>query len=292
MDSLCLPYEIKTHSSLWVCKTERRTETEWEQEKENMHRGSRQTRPDARRLSLLNSITSGWSLFNTYQSNKLDSFCPLGHYIIWNPQGLCDNHLIAWLAWCKALLAEFLYRYAVWQHNVLRERWGCWIRVMQTDRVSWNMKPGRSNLSEKKKIGVCVCEGEWAREEEEEYKEGGRLRWGAKLGEGNAKRYAGCKPEKENRKVFSQMRNLEKQPTFLSYRKWKSYIQNGLLLAGFVCTDNPANIRKSCNHLEAEAPCKEQTSQMSTCWVNFSFSDDPGKRPKPSRTGWHLPRLK
>lgn len=31
---------------------------------------------------------------------------------------------------------------------------------------------------------------------------------------------------------------------------------------------------------------------MSTCWVNFSFSDDPGKRPKPSRTMWHLPRLK
>lgn len=153
-------------SSFWSLNTlssvrQRRTETEWEQEQGNIHRGSRQRRPDARRLFLLNSTMSGWSLFNTYQNNKRNSFCPLGHYIIWNPQGLCDNRLIAWVAWCKALLAEFLYRYAVWQHNVLRERWGCWIRVMQTDRVSWNMKPGRSNLSEKKKKNrVCVCEGE------------------------------------------------------------------------------------------------------------------------------------
>ncbi len=28
---------------------------------------------------------------------------------------------------------------------------------MQTDRVSWNMKPGRSNLSEKKKNIECAC---------------------------------------------------------------------------------------------------------------------------------------
>lgn len=31
---------------------------------------------------------------------------------------------------------------------------------------------------------------------------------------------------------------------------------------------------------------------MSTRWVNFSFSDDPERKPKPSRQRWHLPRLK
>lgn len=87
----------------------------------------------------------------------------IGHYIIWYLQGLCDNRLVAWLAWCKVLLAEFLYRYGVWQHSVLRERWGCWIKVMQTDRVSWNMKPGRWNLSEKKKNECTVRVWGWVR---------------------------------------------------------------------------------------------------------------------------------
>ncbi len=129
-DLFCLPYKVKkTHSSSWDRERMRASEGKHAQ-------GVATRRPDAKRLLLLNSTMSGWSLFNTYQNNKLNSFCPLGHYIIWNPQGLCDNRLIAWLAWRKALLAEFLYRYAVWQHNVLRERWGCWIRVMQTDRVS------------------------------------------------------------------------------------------------------------------------------------------------------------
>lgn len=104
----------------------------------------------------VNSTMSVQLLFNTHQKNRPNSFCPLSHCIIGNPQGLCDNCLVAWLAWRKALLAEFFYRYAVWQHNVLREQSGCWIRVMQTDRVSWNMKPGRSNLSEKRE-NVCVC---------------------------------------------------------------------------------------------------------------------------------------
>lgn len=87
----------------------------------------------------------------------------IGHYIIWYLQGLCDNRLVAWLAWCKVLLAEFLYRYGVWQRSVLRERWGCWIKVMQTDRVSWNMKPGRWNLSEKKKNECTVRVWGWVR---------------------------------------------------------------------------------------------------------------------------------
>lgn len=189
--------------------------------------GWRRTRPDARRLLLLNSTMSGWSLFNTYQNNKLNSFCPLGHYIIRNPRSLCDNRLIAWLAWRKALLAEFLYRYAVWQHNILRERWGCWIRVMQTDRVSWNMKPGRSNLSEntqgkkKKREREILSERVW-----------GWVSWGGRGGGGgvqrrwetetemraqktwrggNARRYGECKPEKrkETERCFLRGGSLE-----------------------------------------------------------------------------------
>lgn len=92
-----------------------------------------------------------------YHDNKLNWFCTPDHYIICNPQGLCDNLLVAWLDWCKALLAEFLCRYVFWQHNILREQWGCWITMMQTDRVSWNMKPGRSTLSEKKIKMECAC---------------------------------------------------------------------------------------------------------------------------------------
>lgn len=216
--------------------------------------GWRRTRPDARRLLLLNSTMSGWSLFNTYQNNKLNSFCPLGHYIIRNPRSLCDNRLIAWLAWRKALLAEFLYRYAVWQHNILRERWGCWIRVMQTDRVSWNMKPGRSNLSEntqgkKKKRErnferACLRVSKLGRKRRRRRstKKVGDWDWdeGAEnlaRGECETLRRMQARKKKRNRKVFSPRRKSGiTRPTFLSYGRCKSYIQSGLLQAGLcVC---------------------------------------------------------
>lgn len=180
-----------------------------------MNRGSRQRGTDARRLFVLNSTMSGWSLFNTYQNNRLKSFCPFGYYITWNPQGLCDNPLIAWLAWRKALLAEFLYRYVVWQRNVLRERWGWWIRVIQTDRVSWNMKPGRFNLSEKKKKKLTVHVWGWVnlgggggvqRRSQTEMR---HKTWWRKCQTQNVN------PEKErNREVFSQRRNLERHSTY------------------------------------------------------------------------------
>lgn len=222
---------MKTCSPLRGCETERQTETEREQGREGTctEGGSRRRRPDARRPLLLNSTMSGQSLFNTYQNNKLNSFCPLGHYIIWTPQGLCDNRLVAWLAWCKALLAEFLYRYAVWQHNVLGERWGCWIRVMQTDRVSWNMKPGRSKFKwkEKKSVRVRVSKLGRRRRRRRSTKEVGDE--AQKLGERECESCAECKPEKEKATERCFLRGEMWNNTAYILRR-KSYIQNGLLL--------------------------------------------------------------
>ena len=48
--------------------------------------------------------------------------------------------------WCKALLAEFLWRYVVWWHNVLAERWERALTiVMRTDSGCQSMKSRRSN---------------------------------------------------------------------------------------------------------------------------------------------------
>lgn len=58
----------------------RRGGTERERENGNTHGGSPQTRPDARRLFVLNSAASGQPLFHTCQNNKLNLFCPLSRY--------------------------------------------------------------------------------------------------------------------------------------------------------------------------------------------------------------------
>lgn len=84
-------------------------------------------------------------------------------------------------------------------------------------------------------------------------------------------------------------------PHSLSYSRCKSYIQSGLLQAG-LCVQIILQIlkKRKKNHeivQELRRSVKRRLSQMSTCWVNFSFSDDPGKRPKPSGTICHLPTL-
>lgn len=86
------------------------------------------------------------------------------------------------------------------------------------------------------------------------------------------KRNTECEAEKErSRKVFSQRGSDKTQPTFLPYSTCNSYIQNGLLLAGFVCTDNPENIRKSRNRLEAEASRKECAESNEHLFGRFFF---------------------
>lgn len=142
----------------------------------------------------------------------------IGHYIIWYLQGLCDNRLVAWLAWCKVLLAEFLYRYGVWQHSVLRERWGCWIKVMQTDRVSWNMKPGRWNLSEKKKKWVyCAC----LRVSTHGRRRRRRWRWSTKTVMGDSDETQAQKPGEENVKCCAECKPVKREKKTHSFLKEK-----------------------------------------------------------------------
>lgn len=78
---------------------------------------------------------------------------------------------------------------------------------MQTDRVSWNMKPGRSNLSEKQKKKIeCACRvSEFGRRRKRSTKKvGGQDEAPKNLARGMWKNVK-YKPEKErNRKVFSQ----------------------------------------------------------------------------------------
>lgn len=78
--------------------------------------------------------------------------------------------------------------------------------------------------------------------------------------------------QKKKRKLFSQRKSRKTQPTFLPYSTCNSYIQNGLLPTGFVCTDHPENIRKSWNCLDAEASCKECTKSNEHLLGQFFFS--------------------
>lgn len=99
--------------------------------------------------------------------------------------------------------------------------------------------------------------------------------------------------KRRNREVFSQRTNLEKH----SLRSYHIADANHIYRMDYCrqasCVQIILQILENreiiwrLRHLVKSTP-----SQMSTCWVNSSFSDDPGKRPKPSRTRWHLPRLK
>lgn len=120
---------------------------------------------------------------------------------------------------------------------------------MQTDRVSWNMKPGRSNLSEKgrKKMFACAMVSKLGR----------RRRSTKKVGDGEEAqnlarrmqitlRRVETRKRNRNRKVFSQGRNVEKHSLHSYHIADENHIyrMDYCRWTGFVCTDNPANIRK------------------------------------------------
>lgn len=73
----------------------------------------------------------------------------------------------------------------------------------------------------------------------------------------SATRNVNQKKKEKQKGVFSGEKSGKAPPEFLSYSGCKPYIQNGLLQASFVCTDNPANIGKSWNRLEAEVPTEK-----------------------------------
>lgn len=96
--------------------------------------------------------------------------------------------------------------------------------------------------------------------------------------------------KRRNREVFSQRTNLEKHSLHSYHIADANHIYRMDYCRRASCVQIILQILENreiiwrLRHL-----VKSTLSQMS---INSSFSDDPGKRPKPSRTRWHLPRLK